>query len=252
MPGQRVTARILRSQSFARCVAPIRLSREGPDCGNSVAVAYRDSPGESVHYREAPPADSTSGAIVDDDADFERILAGLKAGDPATVEEVFHRYGPFLLAVVRRQLHPKMRSRLDSMDIVQDVWASFLTIPAEQLNFNTQNALVAFLGQVAYRRTIELFRKRFETGKDDITREQAAEAMARGRDHLPDRGPTPSLCVSAGEEWEKLLDRFPEGQRVILRRLREGHDHREIAQMANVSVSTVNRVVRRLKDMTGA
>lgn len=45
--------------------------------------------------------------------------------------------------------------------------------------------------------------------------------------------------------------RFPIGHRVVLERLREGHGYEDIARMANVSMSTVNRVVRRLKEMTG-
>jgi RNA polymerase sigma-70 factor (ECF subfamily) len=57
--------------------------------------------------------------------------------------------------------------------------------------------------------------------------------------------------VIAGEEWEQLRGRFPEGQRVVLELLRAGHSYEDIARLASVSVSTVNRIVRRLKDLTG-
>jgi RNA polymerase sigma factor (sigma-70 family) len=184
---------------------------------------------------------------VNHDAEFARLMAGLRAGDPAAVTEVARRYGRILRAVVRRHLHPQLRTRLDSVDVVQDVWASFVALPPDRRQFANQRALIGFLKQVARRRTIEVYRERFETQKNDITRETAGEEGVQA----VVRPPTPSMCVSAGEEFERLLNTLPEGHRVILRGLREGHDNEDLARMANVSLSTVNRVVKRLKALTG-
>lgn len=188
---------------------------------------------------------------MDERAEFAQLLAGLQAGDPAAVATVARRYGPALRAAVRRQLHPRLRSRFDSLDLVQDVWASFLALPPERLRFDHAHALLAYLTTVAYRRTVDVFRERFESEKSDVAREDPKMVFAPDRDQVPDPGPTPSVCVSADEEWERLVNQFPPGHRVILRRLREGYDLRDIAAAANVSLSTVNRVVRRLKEMTG-
>jgi RNA polymerase sigma-70 factor (ECF subfamily) len=185
---------------------------------------------------------------VDETAAFPELIAGLRAGDPACVEVLCRRYAPFIRAAVRRQLHPRLRTRFDSLDFVQDVWASFLAIPAERYTFDTPAALRAFLTRMAHHRVIEVFRRRFGTLKDDINREQADSA---GSERLPAPTPTPSQWVIANEEWEQLRGRFPEGQRVILELLRDGHSYEDIARLAQVSVSTVNRIVRRLKDLTG-
>lgn len=184
---------------------------------------------------------------MNDEADFARLMAGLRAGDPAAVEAVARRYGPLLRTLVRRHLHPRLRPRLDSVDVVQDVWASFLGLPPDRLDFAHPGALVAFLKQVAYYRAVEVYRQRFETERDAITCETTGETRARARVCTP----TPSMCVSAGEEWEQLVRQFPPAHRVILRRLREGHELADIAAMANVSLSTVSRVVKRLKELTG-
>jgi RNA polymerase sigma factor (sigma-70 family) len=186
---------------------------------------------------------------VDETAAFPELIAGLRAGDPNSVEILCQRYAPFIRTAVRRQLHPRLRTRFDSLDFVQDVWASFLAIPAERYTFDTPAALRAFLTRMAHHRVIEVFRRRFGTLKDDITREQAAGDD--GNDRLQSPTPTPSQWVIASEEWEQLRGRFPEGQRVVLELLRDGHSYEDIAQLANVSVSTVNRIVRRLKDLTG-
>jgi RNA polymerase sigma-70 factor (ECF subfamily) len=187
---------------------------------------------------------------VEETAAFPELIAGLRAGDPASVETLCRQYGPFIRAAVRRQLHPRLRTRFDSLDFVQDVWASFLAIPTERYTFDTPRALLAFLNRMAYHRVVDVFRQRFGTLKDDINREQAVSA-ANGSDQLRSPTPTPSQWVIAGEEWERLRGRFPEGQRVVLELLRDGHSYEDIARLANVSLSTVNRIVRRLKDLTG-
>jgi RNA polymerase sigma-70 factor (ECF subfamily) len=184
---------------------------------------------------------------VDEAAAFSELLAGLRAGDPAAVEALCRRYAPFIRAAVRRQLHPRLRNRFDSLDFVQDVWASFLALPAERYTFDNPEALRAFLARLAHHRVIEVFRRRFGTLKDDIAREQGASAAEVVRSPAP----TPSQWVIADEQWQQLRGRFPEGQRVVLELLRDGHSYEEIARLADVSVSTVNRIVRRLKDLTG-
>jgi RNA polymerase sigma factor (sigma-70 family) len=184
---------------------------------------------------------------VNDETDFTRLMAGLRAGDSAAIEEIARRHGRAIRAAVRQHLHPRLRDRLDSIDVVQDVWASFLGIPPERLKFDSPVALAAFLKQVAIHRVVDVYRERFKTQKNDITRETTGDGESARVCTA-----TPSMCVSANEEWERMLSNFPESKRVILLRLRDGHDHHEIAQMANVSVSTVNRLVKRLKEMTGA
>jgi RNA polymerase sigma factor (sigma-70 family) len=186
-----------------------------------------------------------------DPTEFTQILARLRAGDLAAAEALYRAYGPFLRVAVRRRLHPRLRARFDSLDFVQDVWASFLTLPADRYAFDTPQALLAFLNRVAHNKVTEVFRQRFGTQKDDVTREDPDGTRAAARDQLPSPGPTPSQWAVAGEAWERLLSRVPPGYWPILERLREGYTHEDIARMTNVSIATVNRIVRRLKDLTG-
>jgi RNA polymerase sigma-70 factor (ECF subfamily) len=186
---------------------------------------------------------------VGETATFLELIAGLRARDPASVEALCLRYAPFIRAAVRRQLHSGLRTRFDSLDFVQDVWVSFLAIPTERYTFDTPEALLAFLTRMAHNRVIEVFRQRFATQKNDITRERAMGDD--GAHQLRSPTATPSQWVIADEQWEQLRGRFSEGQRAILELLRDGHSYEDIARLANVSLSTVNRIVRRLKDLTG-
>jgi len=53
------------------------------------------------------------------------------------------------------------------------------------------------------------------------------------------------------EEFENILSQFPIGHQAIVRRLREGYTNEDIAELTKVSLSTVNRVVKRLKELAG-
>lgn len=188
---------------------------------------------------------------MDTAADFPQLLAGLRAGDRAAADRLCREFEPFLRLAVRRQLHPGLRTRFDSIDFIQDVWAAFLAMPADAHTFATPQDLLTFLSRVAQNKVVQVVRQRFKTEKCNITREQPVETDEEGREQLPSGTPTPSQHAMAGEAWEQLLSQFPPGQRAVLDRLREGHSYEDIARSANVSLSTVNRVVRRLKEITG-
>lgn len=181
---------------------------------------------------------------------FQAMLARLRNGDAAAAVEVCRRYSPFIRAAVRRHLNPGLRPRFDSLDFVQDVWASFLATPPGRYVFDSPHALIGFLTRVAHHKVVEAFRNRFATQGNNIGRE--VPAPEPGAEHpLPSSAPSPSQWAIAGEQWARLLDNVPAGHRVIVRLLRDGHNYEDIARITNVSLSTVNRVVRRLKELTG-
>jgi RNA polymerase sigma-70 factor (ECF subfamily) len=189
---------------------------------------------------------------VDDASELSELLNGLRAGDPRAYDRLYQRYGAVIRAAVRRRLAPRLRCRFDSMDFVHDVWASIFAIPKEQLQFDSPEAMRGFLQKIAYNKVIEVFRQQFDTQKRDVTREVRLEPLELDRQTaLPSPTATPSQWAIAGEEFERLLSQFPHGHRVIIERLRDGYSIEDIARLTKVSTSTVSRVVRRLKDITG-
>ena len=187
---------------------------------------------------------------MDDRRDIPELLAAFRAGEPAAGAELYALFAPLIRVAVRRRLHHRLRTRFDSLDFVQDVWASFLASPPDRHAFVTAEAVAGFLARVAHNKVVEVFRQRFGTQKNDIAREVSAAPSGADADP-PARTPTPSQWAIAGEQWERLLRHIPPGHRAIVERLREGHNHEDIARLTNVSLSTVNRIVRRLKNLTG-
>ncbi|HVK18465.1 MAG TPA: sigma-70 family RNA polymerase sigma factor [Fimbriiglobus sp.] len=183
--------------------------------------------------------------------DFGALMDRVRAGEPGAYDELLTRYGDAVRAAVRRRLHDRLRTHYDSLDFVQDVWASFLALGPDRNRFADQDALVGFLCRVARNKVVEVFRQRFATRKNDITREEALPQSTGTATGPAGRDPTPSQVAVAGERWADLVRRLPPGHRVVLERLRDGHTHKEVAAMLNVSVRTVERIVRRLKDLCG-
>lgn len=179
--------------------------------------------------------------------DFPELMAGLRNRDDDAVRELFRRYERFLRAAVRRRLHARLRTTFDSIDFVQDVWTSFIAAPEERYTFENSQALLGFLTRVARNKVIEAVRHG-QSQKADVSRHTDLDGA--GVDGVANRNPTPSQFAIEAEEWGRLLAQFPAGHRQILFRLREGYNYDDIAEMTGVSLSTVNRIVRRIKSLT--
>src|ERR1700742_2984057 len=57
---------------------------------------------------------------------LDNLLAQLCTGDPTAAGQVFVAFEPYLRKAVRRQLPAPLRSKFDSADVLQSVWADVL------------------------------------------------------------------------------------------------------------------------------
>src|SRR5438132_10055426 len=91
---------------------------------------------------------------------LETLLEKLSSGDPAAAEQVFVTYEPYLRMVVRRQLPSRLRTRFDSMDIVQSAWRDLLDgFRTAGWRFASAKQLQAFLVKVTRNRFIDRCRQ---------------------------------------------------------------------------------------------
>jgi RNA polymerase sigma-70 factor (ECF subfamily) len=157
------------------------------------------------------------------------------------------RYGDHILRVVRRKLHRELRSKFDSVDFVQAVWASFFADVPQRGSFDRPQALIAFLVTLAQNKVIEVVRQRMKTQKYNINREKPLEADSpEAAGAVASRDPTPSQVAIANDEWRRLLAELPDRYRRMLVLLREGHTQKDIARELGVNEKTVRRVLEKL------
>jgi RNA polymerase sigma-70 factor (ECF subfamily) len=184
----------------------------------------------------------------DDQQSFHDLLQRIRDGSQEAVVELVEDYGPLVLRVVRRRLHPKLRPKFDSLDFVQSVWASFFADTSRLGNFSTKEALVEYLMRMAHNKTVDEFRKRLQTAKYTVNREVALDdgTVAERADPSVPRVPTPSHRAIAHETWDRLLRGQPPIYREILKLRWQGATFDEIAATLQISERTARRVINRL------
>lgn len=181
--------------------------------------------------------------------DFTSLMQRVRQGSQDAAREVLERYGPHIVRVIRRRLSRQLRSKFDSTDFVQAVWASFFGIDPQKHTFDSPEALMAFLAAVARNKVIEAYRQRRQYQKYDVSRERSLDSPSTAKLGGPAaRQPTPSQAVSAREQWDRLLAELPPQDQRVLELLREGHTHVEVARILNLNEKTVRRVIDRVAE----
>ncbi|HEX5273512.1 MAG TPA: sigma-70 family RNA polymerase sigma factor [Gemmataceae bacterium] len=184
--------------------------------------------------------------------EFADLMRRLREGSDDAARELLDRYGEHILRVVRRKLSRELRSKFDSVDFVQAVWASFFAGGPPQRRFDHPQALMAFLVTLAQNKVIDAVRQRMQTQKYNINRERRLEDSVTGESgDLPARQPTPSQEAVANDEWRRLLGELPDRYRRMLVLLRDGHTQKDIARELNVNEKTIRRVLEKLNEEPG-
>ena len=185
--------------------------------------------------------------MADAPNEFAQLMERVRAGDPRAAQEVFDRYSEPIRRVVRRYLHQRLRAQYDSVDILQTVWASFFQVPPERYTFETPEALIKFLSQMAHHKAVDVFRRRLLADKHNLNRQVSLHEPTRELDKaLPVRQPTPSQLAIAEEHWERIIRGQPPRVRQVLEMLRMGHTQREVADRFGLHPKTIQRLLEKL------
>lgn len=167
------------------------------------------------------------------------ILQKLTAGDAAAAKEVFLAYEPYLRMVVRRRLPTRLRSKFDSIDVVQSVWADVVHGFREGgWRFANAGQLKAFLARVTQNRFLDRVRKHGSA----VNREQSLK-NGDAKAITPQPGSSPSQIVQADELWQDLLRLCPPGHHDLLHLKRQGCTLDEIAERTGLHKGSVRRIL---------
>lgn len=180
------------------------------------------------------------------DTEFAVLMRRVLDGSTEAAHQLHALYGPHILRAVRQRLHRRLRSKFDSLDFVQDVWASFFSELPEKQAFATPKDLVAFLTVMARNKVVDVVRARMQQQKYNVNRETPLEAVPRSADRFPAAQQTPSEIMMGREEWEVYVKKQPPVHRRILLLWRDGQSSAQIAQEVGISQRTVNRVLTKV------
>jgi RNA polymerase sigma-70 factor (ECF subfamily) len=181
------------------------------------------------------------------EATLADLLERLSGGDQAAAEEVFRTYEPYLRQVVRRLLGPDLRTKFDSVDIVQSVWADLLHgFRASEWSFHDADHLKAFLVTATRHR----FLSRARRHRAAVNHEVSGTDSDLPEDYTSPQ-PRPSQVLQADELWDRMLRECRPAHREILHLKREGYTVVEIASRTGLHEDSIRRILRDLACRVG-
>jgi RNA polymerase sigma-70 factor, ECF subfamily len=181
--------------------------------------------------------------VPPDSGETQDLLQRAQAGEPRAFEELFAGYRAYLLQFVELRLDPKLRSRVDASDVVQEAEME----AARRLKGYVEGPPVPFrlwLRQIVQDRLLNLHRRHVTTARRAVSREQPLPERSSLllAQRLLAAGSTPSQRVSRREQVLRLrqgMAQLSENDReILLLRNFEGLSNQEVGHLLGIEPGT--------------
>lgn len=195
------------------------------------------------------------------DQKTQHLVALAKDGDESALDQLCAVYGSRVLWLVRLRMGEELRSKLESMDLVQDILVCALR-DLENFIYRNEGDFVRWLARIAENRLRDNLDK-LHADKRDIRKEvrlnthrsTLEESFAAALE--PIDATTPSAIISKREDYDKLAKAIdalkPEYREVIVLTKVEGLSYKEIGDRLGRSSEAVRMLFSRaMAALTGA
>ncbi len=183
----------------------------------------------------------------------QHLVTLAKDGDRAALEKLCRVYGERVHWIVRYRMGGEIRSKLDSMDVVQDAFVLALQ-DLDDFTYRDEGDFLRWMSGIVENRIRDNLKK-LHAGKRNIHNEvplrdcmpttKTSPAGAAG----PIATTTPSVIVSQKEDLDKLEKAIgqlrPEYREAIILRKIEGLSYKEIGDRLGKSTDAVGMLVSR-------
>ncbi len=183
----------------------------------------------------------------------QQLVALAKGGDDSALNQLCEVYGERVRWIVRLRMGKELRSKLESMDVVQDVLVSALKDLGD-FTYRDDGDFLRWLSKVAENRLRDNVDK-LHAGKRDIRKEVRLDSRGPATGNRfggmvgPIEATTPSVIMSRKEDLDELakaMDELkPEYKEVIVLTKIEGLSYKEIAGRLGKSDEAVRKLVSR-------
>ena len=183
----------------------------------------------------------------------QQLVSLAKQGDRSALDQLYGVYGERVLRIIRLRMGSELRSKLESMDLVQDVLMSALG-DLGGFTYTNEGDFLRWLGKIAENRIRDNLDK-LHAGKRDIRKEIPLNDCASTSRDDPDRIPqparntTPSVILSRREDLDKLekaIDELkPEHREVIVLAKIDGLSYQEIGDRLGKSADAAGHLLLR-------
>jgi DNA-directed RNA polymerase specialized sigma24 family protein len=182
--------------------------------------------------------------MAENNTQLSKTVRQALQGDEQASRLLVEAWGPVLRHVVRRCLSQKLRSQVDTDDLVQDVWTWFAAHRTSSQLPDQPEGLLHLLTKVAHDMAVDTNRH-FDCTKSDLNHTQRLnELTVAEAETLVGHEPAPIQIASRAEDWARLQRSRCFLDQLILELLRDGYTYPEIAEVLSRSEKSIQRVVR--------
>jgi len=178
---------------------------------------------------------------------FRGLMRAAEGGCEQAARELYETYVKYVLRCVRHRMWHRLRSKFDSQDFVQQVWASFFDGRGSLPDFQTPEELIAYLRSMAENKVGIEGRHRRITKRNLALEVPVHEESDTVGQHPATRLPTPSAVAVFNEAFDRLVEQQVDETRAVAQLRYEGNTFEEIAQCLDIDESNARKVMRRLK-----
>ena len=183
----------------------------------------------------------------------QQLVTLAKQGDRSALDQLCVVYGERVRRMIRLRMGKELRSKLESMDMVQSVLMCALR-DLEDFTYTSEGDFLRWLGKIAENRIRDNLEK-LHADKRDIRKEiplhddGSTSRDNRARVFEPARNTTPSVILSRREELDKLekaIDKLkPEYREVIVLAKIDGLSYKEIGDRLGKSADAAGHLLLR-------
>lgn len=178
---------------------------------------------------------------------FAELIAAAATDSDDAISELICRYAPRIRDIARRGLGPELRQRIDSRDIVQGVWASFVAGGTPWREFESEDHFIRFMSVIARRHLVNAYDRWIAAARRTALRQVELDAADSHDLAVPE--PSPSQQLLADDCLDNVLEGQPANYRRIARLRAAGFKQVEIAAKLKITERTVRRVLRQLEKL---
>ena len=182
-----------------------------------------------------------------------KLVKRVKKGDQVALEQLCQIYNERILRIVRMRMGPELRSKLQSMDLVQDTFISAIR-SMDNFTYTNEGDFLRWISKIAENRLRDNIDK-LHAGKRDIHKEvplnlnRADTQDTYAPSFEPINCTTPSLIMSKQEDLNKLemaMDKLkPEYREVIKLTKIEGLSYKEVADKSGKTPDATRMLLAR-------
>jgi RNA polymerase sigma factor (sigma-70 family) len=176
---------------------------------------------------------------------WQRLIRGLRDGDPAVAREFWDQYGALLHRVAEKHLADGVRRRVGPEDVVQSACRTFLRrAQGGEFRLEDSEGLWRLLCAITLAKVREQTRYHLRQ-KRGLAREEQADDGSEFDAQAP--GPTPAEAAAFADQFQQLLAGLDAEERQIVDLKLQECTHDEVAERLGCSERTIRRVLKRVQ-----